>query len=272
MPQLVAAAHHHRAIVATLCRFSRAARRSRLSFTGLSPQRTFSYPKGGPFVDRAENPTAVLLDRHPLWHEAVEHVLQRVGVSVVGKTSSPAEALSLIRAEQPNLFVTGITMNDGDMDGLECVRHAREHAPHLRTVVLSMHSDQEHVDAALEAGASAYVIKSAHPDDLAVAVRQAFEHSLFLASSTRPARTWSEQAGGDVPDLTRREREILQLMAQGHSNAQLAKMLWVTEQTVKFHLSNIYRKLNVSNRTEAAHWAQVRGLLDAPVDPVPLPA
>ena len=62
--------------------------------------------------------------------------------------------------------------------------------------------------------------------------------------------------------LTRRELEILQLVAEGDSNAQLAKMLWITEQTVKFHLSNIYRKLGVSNRTEAARWAQLHGLLD----------
>jgi two-component system, NarL family, response regulator DevR len=276
VPHLVVAAHHRRVNRSNggldLCRFSRRDAALWIKFPPLSPQRSFSYPEGGPFVDRAENPTAVLLDRHPLWHEAVEHVLQRVGVRVVGKTSSPPDALALIEIEQPNLFVTGITMQEGDMDGLECVRQAREHVPHLRTVVLSMHSDKEHVDAALEAGAFAYVIKSAHPDDLAAAVRQAFEHSLFLASSTQPARAWSDHARGDVPDLTRREREILQLMAQGHSNAQLAKMLWVTEQTVKFHLSNIYRKLNVSNRTEAAHWAQVRGLLDAPIGPVPLSA
>jgi DNA-binding CsgD family transcriptional regulator len=73
-------------------------------------------------------------------------------------------------------------------------------------------------------------------------------------------------AGGEVledgePWLTKREREILALVAEGHSNAQLAKMLWVTEQTVKFHLSNIYRKLDVSNRTEASRWAQLHGLL-----------
>jgi DNA-binding CsgD family transcriptional regulator len=65
------------------------------------------------------------------------------------------------------------------------------------------------------------------------------------------------------PDLTRRELEILRLVAEGLSNAELAKMLWVTEQTVKFHLSNIYRKLNVSNRTEASRWAQLNGLLPA---------
>jgi DNA-binding CsgD family transcriptional regulator len=68
-------------------------------------------------------------------------------------------------------------------------------------------------------------------------------------------------AAAAAPQLTRRELEILQLVAEGYSNSQLAKMLWVTEQTVKFHLSNIYRKLDVANRTEASRWAQVHGLL-----------
>jgi len=222
-------------------------------------------------VDKPENPTAVLLDRHPLWHEAVEHVLHRIGVRVVGKTTSPAEALELIEVEQPNVFVTGVSMPDGEIDGLQCLRRARASVPHLRAVVLSNYSDQARVDAALEAGAFAYVIKSAHPDDLAAAIRQAFEHSIFFAAPGRPTTTWSA-TGSEMAELTRREREILQLMAQGHSNAQLAKMLWVTEQTVKFHLSNIYRKLNVSNRTEAAHWAQLRGLIDARADSVPIEA
>jgi DNA-binding CsgD family transcriptional regulator len=68
----------------------------------------------------------------------------------------------------------------------------------------------------------------------------------------------------DIAELTKREREILKLAAEGYSNAQLAGMLWVTEQTVKFHLSNTYRKLNVSNRTEAARWAQLHGLVPTP--------
>ena len=109
------------------------------------------------------------------------------------------------------------------------------------------------------------MIKTAHPDDLASAIRQAFEHSVYLAGA-RPVHTAAPkpQPGDDSRGLTRRELEILQLVAEGHSNAQLAKMLWVTEQTVKFHLSNIYRKLDVANRTEASRWAQVRGLLPAP--------
>ena len=73
----------------------------------------------------------------------------------------------------------------------------------------------------------------------------------------------SADANAAAAVLTKREREILQLVAEGHSNSQLARMLWVTEQTVKFHLSNIYRKLDVANRTEASRWAQIHGLLPA---------
>ncbi len=210
--------------------------------------------------------SAVLLDRQPLWLEAVELVLGRIDVRVSGKATAPGRALELIGAHAPDIFVTGIEMDDGELDGIACIERALELAPNLRAVVLSARTEPEHIDRALDAGAVAYVIKSAHPDDLASAIRQAFQHSIYFAGS-RPAPTakWSAEPGGerDVSDLTRREREILQLVAEGHSNAKLAKMLWVTEQTVKFHLSNVYRKLDVSNRTEAARWAQLNGLLPA---------
>ena len=129
--------------------------------------------------------------------------------------------------------------------------------------MLSLYDDTEHIDAALGAGAVAYVIKTAHPEDLRSAVRQAFAHSVYLPSSRQQTAAAVEHgpATEDLPDLTRRELEILQLVAEGHSNTQLAKMLWVTEQTVKFHLSNVYRKLDVANRTEASRWAQLNGLL-----------
>jgi DNA-binding NarL/FixJ family response regulator len=128
--------------------------------------------------------------------------------------------------------------------------------------VLSAHEDAQRIDAAFTAGASVYCGKRAAPDDLASAIRQAFEQSIYYAwTGTGPAAATGDQQ--DLVGLTRREREILTLVAEGHSNAQLAKMLWVTEQTVKFHLSNIYRKLDVSNRTEASRWAQLHGLLPA---------
>jgi DNA-binding CsgD family transcriptional regulator len=99
-----------------------------------------------------------------------------------------------------------------------------------------------------------------------VAIRQAFSPSLFLPPLAPPPANGAQSADAHeaVAVLTKREREILQLVAEGHSNSQLARMLWVTEQTVKFHLSNIYRKLDVANRTEASRWAQIHGLLATP--------
>ena len=216
------------------------------------------------------NRSAILLDRQPLWLEAVERVLDRIDVNVVGKATAPKPALELIQRHRPDVFVTGIEMDEGEMDGITCIRQARELAPAIRAVVLSSYTGTEYIDKALDAGAVAYVMKSAHPDDLASAIRQAFEHSVYFAGS-RPAAaaaSWPRAVDTEVLDLTRREREILQLVAEGHSNAKLAKMLWVTEQTVKFHLSNVYRKLNVSNRTEAARWAQLNGLLQGANAPV----
>jgi DNA-binding NarL/FixJ family response regulator len=141
--------------------------------------------------------------------------------------------------------------------------------PTLRALVLSMYSDTGHIDAALQVGAAAYVIKTAHPEDLRSAIRQAFDHSIYLpaqrSTSVTPVQDQPQQAP-EVPELTRRELEILLLVSEGHSNLQLGRMLWVTEQTVKFHLSNIYRKLNVANRTEASRWAQVNGLLSSRPD------
>ena len=209
------------------------------------------------------NHSAVLLDRQPLWLEAVELVLARIDVRVAGKATTPTQALGLVGAHRPDILVTGVTMPAGEIDGIECVLKARELVPGLRAVVLSAHTETEYIDRALDAGAVAYVVKSAHPDDLASAIRQAFQHSVYFAGS-RPApaaAAWPPPESSEVAELTRREREILQLVAEGHSNATLAKMLWVTEQTVKFHLSNVYRKLDVANRTEAARWAQLNGLL-----------
>jgi DNA-binding NarL/FixJ family response regulator len=208
--------------------------------------------------------SAVLLDRQPLWLEAVALVLARIDVGVAGKATTPTQALQLVGAHRPDIFVTGIKMQEGEIDGIECITKARGLVPDLRAVVLSAHTEPEFIDKALDAGAVAYVVKSAHPDDLASAIRQAFQHSVYFADS-RPAAAapaWAPPAEtSEHVDLTRREREILQMVAEGHSNATLAKMLWVTEQTVKFHLSNVYRKLDVSNRTEAARWAQLNGLL-----------
>lgn len=207
--------------------------------------------------------TAVLFDEHPLWLEAVEAVLHRLGIEVVGKVTSPKEALALVEEAQPDLLLAELPSIDGSMGGAGLLVRARQLAPQLQAIVLSAVSESERIEDALKAGAAAYVVKTAYPEDLASAVRQSFGHSIFFAKarSAPPAKPALEADDG-ADGLTRRELEIVRLLAEGHSNAKLARMLSVTDQTVKFHLSNIYRKLGVSNRTEASRWAQIHGLLD----------
>ena len=208
--------------------------------------------------------TAVVVDEHPLWIDAVDAVVRRIQIDVVAKTTTPAEALEAVRTHRPNLLIADVGVRDATLDGLTLVRRTRDESPATKVIALSGHDEKEYIDAALDAGAVAYVVKTAHADDLAAAIRQTFEHSIFFAGS-RPPSPLPDAAprdGNHHGPLTRRELEILRLVAEGHSNSQLARMLWVTEQTVKFHLSNIYRKLDVSNRTEASRWAQMNGLLE----------
>jgi DNA-binding NarL/FixJ family response regulator len=207
--------------------------------------------------------TAVVLDEQPLWLEAMEKLLNGVGISVVGKTTDPDEALDLVGEHHPDVLLVGYGVN-GEV-GADCLRRAHQLQPELKTVVLSASSDPEQIESAFAAGASVFCVKTAVQDDLMAAIRQAFDVSIYLARTVQAVPQREPLQPGEAPGLTRREIEILQLVAEGHSNSQLARMLWVTEQTVKFHLSNIYRKLDVANRTEASRWAQLHGLLPEPI-------
>ena len=209
----------------------------------------------------ASGRTAVLVDEHPLWLDTIEQVVKPVQMRVLAKVTRASAAVGVLSEQTPDLLVTGIRMPDGEINGIDLVRQALERLPSMKAIVLSMYEERTLVEAAFAAGAFAYVLKSADPDDLRAAIRQAFEPSVFFAPELADNGAEPAESPPVDPGLTRREIEILQLVAEGYSNAQLAKMLWVTEQTVKFHLSNIYRKLGVANRTEASRWAQVHGLL-----------
>jgi DNA-binding NarL/FixJ family response regulator len=213
-------------------------------------------------VDLPSDPTAVILDPHPLWVDAVERVLDGIGIRTAAKVTFPEDAFAAVQEHDPDVFIAELASAGDRLGGLACVKRVRETLPRIRVIILSGFEDPHSIQAALDAGAAAYVVKTAHPDDLATAIRQAFDPSVYLAGAKVGRRSLLREAGGDGTDLTRRELEILRLVAQGHSNGELAKMLWITEQTIKFHLSNIYRKLDVGNRTEASRWAQVHGLLD----------
>lgn len=203
--------------------------------------------------------TAVVLDRHPLWVEAMSSVLEEQGVRVVARATVADQAVAAVQEFFPDVLVAGVAGAE-----LECVRRAKDSYPELKSVVMADEASPEAAESAFKAGASIYCVKTAGREDLASAIRQAFLHSIYVATGQRERTetvTETSEVKTAATDLTRRELEILRLVAEGHSNAQLAKMLWVTEQTVKFHLSNIYRKLDVSNRTEASRWAQLNGLL-----------
>ena len=193
---------------------------------------------------------AVVFDPYPLYLDAVITLLNARSIEVVAATTVPSDAIAAIDSHAPELFVARLDTASDDLNGIGLIREATSRSRSLKVIVLS-DGEGEKIDQAFAAGASAYVTTEASPDDIAVAIRQTFEHSIHLATDwQRSEPTVAERAG-----LTPREVEVLALVGEGYSNAELARLLRVTPPTVKFHLSNVYRKLNVSNRTQASRLA-----------------
>lgn len=218
--------------------------------------------RGGPFSMQVRSKTAVLLDQQPMWLDALERVLVGEGITSLRKLTRSEEALAAISEQRPELFILDPYTKGAGPHGLDCLREAVARAPLLKVIVMSISNDSEQIDSAFAAGAGAYVLKRALPEDLAAAIRQTFSRSFYF--NCRPA--FASSAPSVEPHdagLTRREREILAYVAEGRTNGEVARALWVTEQTVKFHLANIYRKLEVSNRTQASRWAHTHGLLQS---------
>jgi DNA-binding NarL/FixJ family response regulator len=211
-----------------------------------------------------ERRTAVLLDPHPLWLDGLARLVESLGIDVVGRTSQPSEAISLVAEHEPALLIVAPEAEDDELDGMGVLEQALTDSPSTRAIAVSSLDDRNAIEEALAAGVAAYVVKTALAEDITAVVRQVFGASVFLAGRPRDDAEQpspSSTNGRAEHTLTRRESEILRLVAEGMSNAELARLLWLSEQTVKFHLSNIYRKLDVSNRTEASRWAQLNGLL-----------
>jgi DNA-binding NarL/FixJ family response regulator len=219
-----------------------------------------------PWADEVAR-TGILVSHYPLWLDALGSVLLALQIDVIGQTALPARALELLHQHEADVLVVDLDAPTGESGGVDLVGAALALRSELKVIGIGRRDDTDTIDAVLGAGAAAYVVKTASAEELRSAVRQAFSESIYLpsgvpAAEPRPAHPASA-AGEEVDILTRREIEILRLAAEGHSNTELARRLWVTEQTVKFHLSNIYRKLDVANRTEAARWAAAHGLLSS---------
>ena len=208
---------------------------------------------------------AVALDPHPLCHTALSALLARFDIDLVGAATTTATAETLLQEHRPDLLVLDVDLTEGLEAALGIISSGRDRVPELTVIVLSGTDDRGVIDAALDCGAAAYVLKTSDPEAIATAIRQTFEPSVYLAPPQERARGATTDT--DVlRKLTRRELEILQLVSGGRSNRQVAEILWVADQTVKFHLANIYRKLGVRSRFEAARWARENGLLDVVVE------
>jgi DNA-binding NarL/FixJ family response regulator len=216
--------------------------------------------------------TAVVLDPHPLCQMALSTILCRSDIDVVGTATCAGTALALLQEHRPDLLVLEVDLPEGRDSALHLISSGPRDVPDLTVVVLSGLDERTVIDAAFDRGAAAYVLKTSDPDAIATAIRQAFEPSLFLAQpkdhSVAAGSALAEKTEGRdlLRKLTRRELEILQLVSGGRSNRQVAQILWVADQTVKFHLANVYRKLGVRSRFEAAKWARENGILDVVVD------
>lgn len=156
---------------------------------------------------------------------------------------------------------------DRSEEALELIRRTKTASPGIAVIVLTMAMDTDWLDAIFEAGARGAISKATHPVALATLVRETVSgHVVHRYRRLGPSAGQITRVLGDEDSaLTTRELEVLRLVAAGSTNGEIARSLWVTEQTVKFHLSNVYRKLGVGNRTEASHYAHVNGLVSPPL-------
>ena len=201
----------------------------------------------------------VIADDHRLMLAGLRAALQRAPeIDLVGEAQTGKAAVAVASKTRPDVVLLDLRMPEGD--GLWALREIQRVVPGTKVIVLSMFDDHQHVSQAINDGATGYIVKTIDPDDLPAAIRQTVEGTVFSARAVIDPRKAQHREGPEGL-ITERELEILQHVAEGLSNAQIAKALWVTEQTVKFHLSNVYRKLGVANRTEASRYALRRGLL-----------
>ena len=181
---------------------------------------------------------------------------QTAGFQVIGFLDGTVELSARVAELHPDLVVID-DLHDPEQ-GVARLREIAALVPDAKRVLLTLRMDQESLDDAFAAGVDAVIAKTVHPVSLGTLLREISRDAIVHMPRRGPVKI----DRSDCP-LTERELEILRLVAQGYTNGRIARELWVTEQTVKFHLSNTYRKLGVANRTEASRYAHVNDLLAA---------
>ncbi len=200
----------------------------------------------------------LVADDHRLMLAAVRRALADAeDLEIVGEVSIGSQVVPAVRETKANVVLLDMRMPE--LDGLACLSRLRNHDPSIAVVMLSSYSDEAQIEAARQAGALGYIVKTVEPVDLAAALRSALSGESFTVWGAEVL-----QGTARMPDptaLSERESAVLEAVARGLSNREIGRELWISEQTVKFHLRNLYRKLGVSTRTEAARHAYGEGLV-----------
>lgn len=207
----------------------------------------------------------VIADDHPIFREGLRALLATDGgIEVVGEAASGTEVLGLVDELQPDVVVMDLHMPG--LDGVSATREIAQRSPHVAVLVLTMFDDDDSVFAAMRAGARGYLLKGTQQDDVARAVHLVGAGGAMFGPAIAQrvieffARPRSAGTAIGFPQLTDRENEILDLMAQGQPNASIAARLLISDKTVRNHVSNIFTKLAVADRAQAVVRAREAGL------------
>jgi DNA-binding NarL/FixJ family response regulator len=209
--------------------------------------------------------TLLLVDDHPLIRQGLRHLLEgEPNFRVVGEAGDGVEALLLIERLKPNILVVDMMMPG--LNGLEVLRQTKQISPDTLAIVLSMQSADAYVIEALKNGAAGYVLKETGPSELVNAVREVTRGNQYLSKKLSERLQVSAQKIMDMPSdayetLTAREREILQMTAEGRTSQEIGDKLTISPRTVEVHRSNLMNKLGLHNQTELIRFAIKRGIL-----------
>ena len=201
----------------------------------------------------------VIVDDHPLVRRGLCELFAAGGdFDVVDAVSSGDEAVSSVLAHQPDVVLMDVSMPE--MDGIEATRRVLAVRPETRVVMLTSFAEHERVMEAIDSGAIGYILKDAESDELLRGVRAAAGGDSPLSPRAARALLTARRGRRPFEELTARELDVLKLVARGLSNKQIAWRLAISEKTVKAHMTSIFGRLGVSDRTQAALWAQRHGV------------
>ena len=197
----------------------------------------------------------LIVDDHALVRDGLEKLLNATtDIRVLATAENGVTAVSLAREHRPDVVLMDLSMPGGG--GIEATRAIRSADPGVRVVVLTSFSDRERILEAVDAGAVGYLLKDAEPQELTQGIRAAARGEAPFAPKAALALVTDRVGPQQAPTLTAREREVLSLVAEGLPNKLIARRLAISEKTVKAHLTSIFQRIGVSDRTQAALWAQ----------------